>query len=112
MVLDADYNVIVVKDSAGNDVSMSNDYPAAAKVIDDTTYNRTTVVGTYHAALPAEVIDTAVFGAASGTAGTFKVPPVAKVEDGYQYGAAGTQYEGELAAGGGMLKGEKRGGKQ
>ena len=33
MVVDADYNVIVVKDSAGNDVSMSNDYPAAAKVI-------------------------------------------------------------------------------
>jgi len=112
LVVDADYNVIVVKDSAGDDVSLSNDYPAAAKVISDTTYNRTTVVGTYHAPSVGEVIDTAVFGAASGTSGTFKVPPASKVEDDYQYGASGTQYTGELAAGGGMLKGEKRGGKQ
>ena len=63
MVVDADYNVIVVKDSAGNDVSMSNDYPAVTDVKDGVIYNRTTL-------------------------------------------------EGTLAAGGGMLKGEKRGGKQ
>ena len=46
MVVDADYNVIVVKDSAGNDVSLSNDYPAVGNVIAGVVYNRTTQTGT------------------------------------------------------------------
>jgi hypothetical protein len=47
MALDADYNVIVVKDSAGDDISMSNDYPAVTDVKDGVIYNRTTLEGTY-----------------------------------------------------------------
>jgi len=47
LVVDADYNVLVVKDSAGNDVSMSNDYPATTAVKLGTIYNRTTQSGTY-----------------------------------------------------------------
>lgn len=47
MVLDADYNVITVKDSSGNDVSMSNDYPAVTDVKTGVVYNRTTLTGTY-----------------------------------------------------------------
>lgn len=122
MVVDADYNVIVVKDSAGNDVSMSNDYPAVTDVKDGVVYNRTTLEGTltelgvpddvfilesaggtYHAPSVGEVIDTAVFGAASGTAGTFAIPAEADVEAGVTYGAGGTEFEGTLvvAAGGG-----------
>ena len=46
MVVDQDYNVIVVKDSAGNNVSMSNDYPAITDVKDGVVYNRTTLTGT------------------------------------------------------------------
>lgn len=134
MALDVDYNVIVVLDADGNDVSMSNDYPVVTAVLDSVTYNRTTKVGTYHAPaaaevidtavfgaasgtagtvhLPAagEVIDTAVFGAASGTAGTFAIPAEADVKDGVFYGAAGTEFEGTLVAGGGGAVGLINGG--
>ena len=46
MVVDQDYNVIVVKNAAGDDVSMSNDYPAVTDVKDGVIYNRTTLEGT------------------------------------------------------------------
>jgi hypothetical protein len=75
MALDADYNVIVVKDADGNDVSMSNDYPAVTAVINSVTYNRTTLVG------------------------TFAIPAEADVKDGVLYGAAGTEFEGEWVSG-------------
>jgi len=57
--------------------------------------------GTYHEPSVGEVIDTAVYGPASGTAGTFAIPAEADVKDGVFYGAAGTEFEGELVAGGG-----------
>jgi hypothetical protein len=122
MVVDTDYNVITVRNSGGTTSSLSDDYPAVTDVRDGVVYNRTTLEGTltelglpdaqyileagggnYHAPSVGEVIDTAVFGPSSGTPGTFKVPPIAKVEDNYQYGAGGTQYEGTLVASGGSV---------
>jgi hypothetical protein len=50
-------------------VGGSGDYPAVTSVLDTDTTNGSP--GTYHAPDAAEVISTAVFGPASGTAGTF-----------------------------------------
>lgn len=75
---------------------------AAAEVLDTVSFGAASAeTGTYHAPDPGEVIDTAVFGPASGTAGTFAVPAEADVKDGVMYGEDGTEFEGELAAGGG-----------
>ena len=51
--------------------------------------------GTYHAPDAAEVIDTAVFGAASATPGTFAVPAEADVRDAETYGSA-AEFTGTL----------------
>ena len=82
------------------------DYPAVAEVIDSAKMADLPVDGaghmhgTYHAPAAAEVISTAVFGPASGTAGTVVQPAVADVKDGVFYGP-GSALEGEYAGGGG-----------
>ncbi len=53
------------------------DIPAVTSVLDsDTVYG---AAGTYHAPAAAEVIDTAVFGPASGLTGTYHAPDAAEV---------------------------------
>jgi len=78
-------------------------HPAAvAEVLDSVAFGAASAQqGTYHAPAVGEVIDTAVFGPASGTAGTFAIPAEADVKDGVGYGEDGTEFEGELVAGGG-----------
>jgi hypothetical protein len=89
--------------------------PEAAEVIDTAVFGAASAVaGTVHQPAVGEVIDTATFGPGSAVAGTFAIPAVADVEDGVLYGAGGVEFEGTLVVGGGggMLKAEKRGGKQ
>ena len=57
--------------------------------------------GTYHEPSVGEVIDTAVFGPASGTAGTFAIPAEVDVKDGVDYGEDGTEFEGTYVGAGG-----------
>jgi hypothetical protein len=87
--------------------------PDVAEVIDTATFGAASAEsGTVHLPDAGEVIDTATFGPASATAGTFAIPAEADVEDGVFYGEDGTEFEGELVAGGGgMLAANKRGNK-
>lgn len=108
--------------------------PDAGEVTDNAVFGPASgTSGTYHRPETSEVVSTAVFGIASGEAGTqvipavgdveagvnvgvgvgtFTVPAEADVKTGTGYGEDGTEFTGSLAAGGGLLKGEKRGGKQ
>lgn len=68
------------------DLTFDIDMPAVTSVLDTDTVNG--VAGTYHAPDAAEVIDTAVFGAASAVPGTVHQPNAAEVIDTAVFGAA------------------------
>jgi len=76
--------------------------PAVGKVIDDTSWGAGGVefTGTYHAPEAAEVISTAVFGPASGTAGTYDVSNVSagNIKDGVSIGGVEGTYDPMAAA--------------
>lgn len=62
------------------------DYPAVTSVLDSDTVNF--AAGTYHAPAANEVVDTAVFGAASAVPGTVHLPSAAEVIDTAVFGPA------------------------
>lgn len=63
--------------------------PSAANVLDTASFGASSgTTGTYHAPLAAEVISTAVFGVSSGTSGTVVLPAVGDVQLGVTFGAS------------------------
>lgn len=106
--------VICIRSDTDAALPMSWDYPAVGDVKSGTVYALSTKTGTLGAAdYPAEAdVEFGVTYDSGGKTGAFVVPAEANVKAAVTYGAA-AEFTGSLAAGGGgMLKGEKRGGKQ
>jgi hypothetical protein len=88
------------------------DYPAEADVQFGVTFDNGVRTGAFVAPAIGDVESGVTYGAAAEFTGTFTEPGIANVSAGVTYGAGGVEFTGTMAAGGGMLAANKRGGKQ